>query len=146
MIIFSQNIIIVSRNLDGLVWWITDDLPNSSNFLLAKLSRFTVCTYAIKVWDSYWVCHSPSDLHFIKHITSITVFITYLKHDHYSIAHHLTSISKVSAVVRKVYSAQNFCQLCSMLLTYIIMHNWLIPTIGPLYLVIINLSREERYK
>ena len=29
-------------NLDGLVWRIADDSPNSPNFLPTKLSRYTV--------------------------------------------------------------------------------------------------------
>ena len=38
----AKGLLTVTATLDGLVWQITDDLPNSLNFLPAKLSRYTV--------------------------------------------------------------------------------------------------------
>jgi len=41
---FSQKVIIVNRNLDDFVWRIACDLPNSPNFLPAKLSCYMVAS------------------------------------------------------------------------------------------------------
>ena len=40
----ANRLLIVSTNLDGLVWRIADDLPNLPNFPPAKLSCYKVVT------------------------------------------------------------------------------------------------------
>ena len=43
----AKGLLIVTTNLDGLVWQITDDSLNLSNFLPIKLSRYTVRKYSL---------------------------------------------------------------------------------------------------
>ena len=38
----AKGLLIVTTNLDGLVWRIADDSPNLPNFLPAKFSRYTI--------------------------------------------------------------------------------------------------------
>ena len=58
----AKTLLIVTTNLNGLVWQMADDLPNSPNFLPVKHSHYMViCSFLVKTLHCSFLSNNNDD-------------------------------------------------------------------------------------